>query len=421
MKGSLWPKPFHYVAHARLFLLALCVVLSLLVTSIFSYLYIRTTHSLQQRLHDQAATVVDLVNHFRDWNIAYQGVYVEKRKGVATNRYLQRLGIKPDLHTADGRVLTLRNHAIMAAEVSRLSEPDRCGSFRMVSLRPLDGENRPDALEDRALRRFDQGATEFARLDTLARPPVYRFLKPLYAEKSCLACHRDQGYRLGSVIGAVSVSIYVTSMLAERRSTRTMIVIGAAVTIGLFVLIAYILTWRLVSKLDETQRHLKRQATTDELTGLRNRRTIMQRLEEEFLRAARMNEPLCIMIADVDYFKRINDTHGHPFGDRVLQQVANALKDSVRRYDLVGRIGGEEFLIVSPGVPLDEAVGLAERVRLRVADQTVRDDDVSVAVTMSVGLTSLTPADETIEELMKRADKAMYQAKVQGRNRVAVL
>src|SRR5689334_23306649 len=143
MKSSFWPKPFHYVAHARIFLLALCVMLSVLVASIFFFLYARTTTTLRLRLHEQAETVVALVNHFRNWNTGYDGVFVEKKQGVTTNRYLLEMGIKPDLATGDGRVLTLRNHAIMAAEVSKLCGVDRCGTFRMVSGKPIDEENRP--------------------------------------------------------------------------------------------------------------------------------------------------------------------------------------------------------------------------------------------------------------------------------------
>jgi diguanylate cyclase (GGDEF)-like protein len=421
MKSSFWPKPFQYVAHVRIFLLALCVMLSVLVASIFFFLYARTTTTLRLRLHEQAETVVALVNHFRNWNTGYDGVFVEKKQGVTTNRYLLEMGIKPDLATGDGRVLTLRNHAIMAAEVSKLCGVDRCGTFRMVSGKPIDEENRPDPLEAMALENFEKGAKEFSHLEINGKPQVYRYLRPLYAERSCLRCHRKQGYQEGSVVGAISVTIPIAGMLAEMRSTRGLIVVGAVVTIALFVVIAYLLTWRLVSKLDQAQRHLKLQATTDELTGLKNRRTIMQRLDEEFLRALRQNEPLGIMIADVDFFKRINDTYGHPVGDQVLQQVAGCIRESVRRYDMVGRIGGEEFLIVSPGVHLPEALTLADRVRSQVAEQVVTDDDFTISVTLSVGLTMLTSSDDNIEALLKRADRALYQAKTQGRNRVTAL
>jgi diguanylate cyclase (GGDEF)-like protein len=210
-------------------------------------------------------------------------------------------------------------------------------------------------------------------------------------------------------------------MLTQTRTTKLLIISGAILTIGILVIVVYSLTWRMVIKLNDVQSHLKRQASTDELTGLKNRRTIMKRLAEEHERAARLGEPLCIMIADIDHFKRINDGYGHPFGDRVLKNVANCIRENLRRYDTIGRIGGEEFLLISPGVSLVEAVGLAERIRGQAMSQTVSDGEHTVAVTISIGVASLMEGDGTVEALLKRADRALYQAKEQGRNRVVAL
>ena len=420
MKLSLWPKPFHYMEHVRIFLLVLCVILSLLVGSIFFFLYTRTLDTLKTRLHEQATTMAELVDQFRIWNISYNGVYVEKRSGVATNRHLLQAGINPDIRTVGGKTLTLRNHAIMTDEVSRLKERDGSGSFRMVGSDPLNRKNLPDALEKKALNRFSAGDKEYSLLDLKGSSPTYRFFRPLYADRSCQECHKNGRGGDGRVLGAVSITIPIGSMVAELRSTRLFILSGAVVTIGLFVAIAYLLTWRLATRLDEALQHLKLQATTDELTGLRNRRTIMKRLREEFQRSKRQMEPLCVMIADIDFFKRINDTYGHPFGDQVLQLVANSIRESVRTYDMVGRIGGEEFLVISPGVNLAEALGLAERIRSRVAEIQLQNGADRVAVTISIGLTILAEEDNDMESLLKRGDMALYKAKDQGRDCVMV-
>ena len=105
----------------------------------------------------------------------------------------------------------------------------------------------------------------------------------------------------------------------------------------------------------------------------------------------------------------------------MLKRVAHLVRDSLRRYDLVGRIGGEEFLVVSPGTGLNDAVALAERIRGRIMNDTFQEGEVQISVTLSVGLTVFAPGDQCIETLLKRADAALYKAKEQGRNRVVAV
>jgi diguanylate cyclase (GGDEF)-like protein len=183
----------------------------------------------------------------------------------------------------------------------------------------------------------------------------------------------------------------------------------------------YFFTSRLVVKLDEVQSHLVLQATTDELTGLMNRRNILRRLDEEQQRAIRLREDLCIMIIDLDHFKRINDTYGHICGDVVLKSAAAGIRDTIRTYDIVGRIGGEEFLIISPGVPMEEAISLAERIRRLISELEIEQGEQMIGVTVSVGVTTLEADDTGVVEMMMRADRALYMAKEQGRNRVVAL
>ena len=243
----------------------------------------------------------------------------------------------------------------------------------------------------------------------------------MYVDLSCLECHFNQGYTIGDVIGAISVSLPVESLLREQRKNKLLILIGGGVTTLFIVTVCYFLTWRLVVKLDEAQRTLKRQATTDELTGLRNRRRTMSRLDEEFQRACRLQDPLCLIIIDIDHFKRVNDSYGHLFGDVVLKHVAARMQDTVRKYDIIGRIGGEEFLIITPGTSIEDAVTLAERLREEVGRVPVTDRDVNVDVTVSAGIASLIEGEDSIETLLRRADTALYKAKREGRNRVAIL
>jgi diguanylate cyclase (GGDEF)-like protein len=210
-------------------------------------------------------------------------------------------------------------------------------------------------------------------------------------------------------------------VLAENRISRILIIFGAVMTIVIVLAGTYFFTWRLVDKLDEVQSHLVLQATTDELTGLMNRRNILRRLDEEQQRAIRLQEDLCIMIIDLDHFKRINDTYGHLCGDVVLKRAAAGIRDTVRTYDIIGRIGGEEFLIISPGVPMEETINLAERVRRLISELEIEQGEQKITVTVSAGVTTLESDDMGVVPMMMRADRALYMAKEQGRNRVVAL
>ncbi len=422
MSPLIWPTPFKHFDHVRLFLVSLCVILSLVVAGIFLFLYYRTNDLLLKRVREQAITYADLISHTKMWNFYYGGVYVEKKGGIESNSYLKGLGINPDVSVAGGRTFTVRNHAIMIEEISRQIEQQDGVKFRITSLKPIAPSNTPDQFEKKALAAFEEGTKEwFQTIRSGGKPPVFRYLLPLYVDATCLECHRTQGYRIGSVIGAISITIPVGTLIREARANKLLITLGAVITIGLLVGISYFLTWRLVIELDEAQKSLKKQATTDELTGLVNRRQIMKRLGEEFQRADRLDDPLCLILLDIDHFKEINDTYGHPFGDNVLRHVANRMQETIRTYDILGRIGGEEFLIIAPGSTVEDAVVLAERVRHTISSTVIREDRHEVVVTASAGVSVMAEDDKNFEGLLKRVDRALYRAKEEGRDRVVTL
>lgn len=161
-------------------------------------------------------------------------------------------------------------------------------------------------------------------------------------------------------------------------------------------------------------------ATTDALTRLLNRRGLVERLSTEMDRARRYGTVLALLMIDVDHFKEINDTWGHLTGDAVLAEVARLLQGAVRTVDLVARYGGEEFVVILPETPLDGAATFAERIRERLAQHPFGADvGRSVHLTASIGVASFpSPRGETIEDLLARADEALYRAKAAGRNRV---
>jgi diguanylate cyclase (GGDEF)-like protein len=290
--------------------------------------------------------------------------------------------------------------------------------FHMVSLRSLNPENRPDDFEKRSLERFERGERNIWQIERSGDKPVFRYILPLLTEESCLPCHSKQGYRLGDIRGGVSVIIPAAGLMSRMRTNRNQIIIDAVITIGILLVILYLFAWKLVVRLDDVQERLKHLAVTDELTELKNRRYIMEQLEREYQRAVRTGTPLSLVLIDIDHFKKVNDTFGHAFGDVVLKAMAHEMQASLRPYDLLGRIGGEEFLIASPGSTLEEAVALAERIREKIRGKTIANKDHSISVTVSAGVTSLNGQDRKSDALLARADDALYQAKQKGRDRV---
>jgi diguanylate cyclase (GGDEF)-like protein len=161
-------------------------------------------------------------------------------------------------------------------------------------------------------------------------------------------------------------------------------------------------------------------ALTDPLTGLQNRRSLFELGRVEFARATRMNRPFCCLMLDLDHFKQINDTYGHPAGDQVLREFANRCKFLVREVDLLGRYGGEELLILMPETDRNTAIHVAERLRAGVAATPIKVLDREIEVTVSIGVATQDENTTQLETLIARADQAMYIAKHRGRNQVAV-
>ncbi len=165
---------------------------------------------------------------------------------------------------------------------------------------------------------------------------------------------------------------------------------------------------------------LKRLATTDELTGLFNRRQTMTKLKDAWELANRYDQPLSCVSLDIDRFKSVNDTFGHAAGDVALKSTAQALSTATRTTDIVGRIGGEEFVVVAPNTDLDNASILAERIRKHIEETVVRHDAIELAITVSLGVAGKQAVMENPEVLLNKADEALYKAKRTGRNRYCV-
>ena len=165
------------------------------------------------------------------------------------------------------------------------------------------------------------------------------------------------------------------------------------------------------------QESLWNQANHDPLTGISNRRSILRALERQAVLVQQRNQPLGLLMMDLDFFKHINDTYGHDGGDVVLKEVATRLKQCIRTSDSVGRFGGEEFLAVIPGCSGEELIRLAERIRFSMK-HPISHRDLLIPISMSVGVAVHFQSESNVLDSLKRADQALYVAKEMGRDRV---
>jgi len=393
---------------------SLAIILSL--AGIFFAIIAKTRQLIDEESITQTRTLFNSIVLARKWNANHGGVYVEKKEGMESNPYLQN----PDIKTIDGKVYTLKTPATMTREISEYAEKEGLFKFHITSMNPLNPNNKPDEFEMNALSQFEKGKKEIFHNEKINDRIFFRYMAPLYVEKECLPCHLKQGYKLNDVRGGISVTLdvgYIQNKL--KRNTLYITAFGSAVLLLLMGLI-YLFTARLTKAVSGVQQQLRKMAITDGLTGMFNRKHIMSRFYEEFERAKRLEKSLgCIMI-DIDRFKSINDKYGHITGDEVLREIPDRIKNSIRIYDVLGRYGGEEFLVVLPDTNLDDAKSLAERIRENVKLDLPIETDTAylINVTISLGVTCMLDEDKTVDDIIKRADEGLYKAKASGRDNV---
>ena len=394
------------------YILTVCLTVTLALSSTFLGINIRTRQLIQEENFIQARALLNSVVVAFKWNASYDGVYVKKTAGVHSNKFLKN----PDITDTEGNVYTIRNPDIMTQEISVLAEKDGLFRFHITSLKPLNPVNTPDAFEREALKLFEQGTREFAITDVIRGRRFFRFIAPLFVEKSCLGCHKQQGYRLGEVRGGISVSFDVENTSERLTQNLIMIVIfGMLATLSLVGLIYYF-TKRFVNKIVLARQEIEHLATIDGLTGLYNRRYGTGRFEEEVIRTLRVGRPLSCLMVDIDHFKLVNDRFGHPVGDEVLKTAAACITEVLRQYDILYRYGGEEFMLVLPETELSNAEKIAERIRLMIKERTA----TGIPITVSVGITTVKDGDADPNDIINRVDEALYHAKNAGRDRTAV-
>jgi diguanylate cyclase (GGDEF)-like protein len=221
------------------------------------------------------------------------------------------------------------------------------------------------------------------------------------------------------ILGSFEVYMNMTGYRKQIQQGVTLATSLLTLVLVFVFSISYLLIRGGTGQLKEAQSQLEHVAITDSLTGIHNRGYLMRRGDEEFELVRRKSRPLGCIMVDLDFFKRVNDTWGHVAGDKVLITVAERLKSSVRPYDIVGRYGGEEFMVLLPDTTFEQNVVVANRICERIRELPFELEDMSLPVTVSVGVSCFNKVDNSMNDVIKRADEGLYKAKADGRDRVA--
>jgi len=396
------------------------LISSLLIIVIFWGFYDRTVQLIEDQLFHEARAFFQEIVQTRHWIIKQEGVYIRKRPGMLPDPILEKIkGLKAVITDRDGDQYLLRNHAFITKSISDLPQRERHFIINITSLNPLNPEDKPDGFEKAALESFETGTKEFSRLIQTPSGPAFRYMAPLFTEKECLRCHGSQGYKIGDIRGGISITIPAREVRREIIKARVYTVIAAIALLGVLLSVIIYISRYFVRDLRISENRLVELATIDSLTGILNRGEGLRRFDQEISRSRRRQQPLSIILIDIDYFKKFNDNFGHQVGDQVIRLIAGCLTATLRNYDIICRYGGEEFLVVLPSTTLLKGIETAERLRSLVEEMTttVEEREMLVSLTISLGVASLQPGD-SLDGLVHRADNALYLAKEEGRNRV---
>ncbi|MFC1750578.1 diguanylate cyclase [Pseudomonadota bacterium] len=381
-----------------------------------------TFETIEQSLLERGRSHYKSILFIRRWAANHGGVYVLKQPGVESNPFLPN----SDIETKDQRILLLRNPALITREISDYAEKDADFSFRVPGINPLNPNSQPDEWERKAIEQFQAGSKEITSREYKNNHTYFRYMTPVYAENSCLACHEAQGYKTGDIVGGISMRFNISELESKMNNTLReniviFLILSTLILLTFFAVIRFFQT-----KILQAERQIIELANLDGLTGLCCRRTLVNKIEHEVKRCKRYRHELGLIMIDLDHFKKINDKFGHQTGDDVLVKVAAVLRENTRSTDCAARYGGEELAIVLPEANIASTTKLAEKLCELIRLVSIKKGQEELNVTASFGVSSVThealenSAVDIIETLVKTADEALYRAKEGGRNQVCV-
>ena len=414
--------------------------------AVVGLIHLNSHHLIQEAGYEMARqrgeVAFNLVQAMRHWNSEHGGVYAPLTDSTPENPYL--VTQEKTIASPAGIDLTKLNPAYMTRQLGEIMQGSDL-EINLTSERLMNPNNEPDTWEAEALQKLAQGEVS-EWVETV--DDRFRYMAPLYMERGCMSCHAHMGYEVGDLRGGLSVTFPVSyverltaSLHQESRWNHLLAflllsALGSLAIFGLGRLLKSLNTERSqrehiidqrtaslseeITRRRESQNKLRYLAHHDELTGAKNRRWILQQLKELLAAHPEQTDHLAVMLLDIDFFKKINDSHGHDAGDEVLKGFVKTLQDCLRESDLLGRYGGEEFLVLVPHASEQIAIQVAERLRQAVAEARYSIPAGSLSITTSIGIALTSAQAISSEELVNQADAALYQAKTAGRNRSVI-
>ncbi|MEA3544226.1 MAG: diguanylate cyclase [Thermodesulfobacteriota bacterium] len=359
---------------------------------------------------------------YRRWNAAQGGVYGQESDLTIPNQHLYVA--ERDISTPLGKQLTMINPAYMTRQVHELGQKKNGIQGHITSLNPIRPENEPDSWERKSLESFETGVKEVSSIEILNGKSYLRWMRPLITEQGCLACHQQQGYKVGQIRGGISQSVPMSLLSQVMKGNLGALwfkhlllwLIGS-----LFIYYFYRALLKKTLALSQANQQLGKLALTDVLTGLSNRRYAMQILEQLWDELLENSKPLACLMIDADGLKKINDSYGHDAGDIMLCALAKELQYAVRTDDIVCRLGGDEFLIICPNTDEEGAINIANMTHAKISELIVNVDGGVWQGSVSIGVAVKTGSMQNFEELITAADRGVYAAKEAGKNCVKMV
>ncbi len=353
----------------------------------------------------------------RQWIGGHGGVYVEQGEGIEPNPQLSHIPER-DIETRTGRQLTLLNSPTVLREILTEFESTSSDQIRLVSENPINPRGELDPWEKTTLEKLQSGSKEVQEQTVKDGANVFRLMYPIKQQQKCKRCHDYQVETEGDVVGGLSILVdrsqtdKVFYTLTRRMSFAY---IGVWFAGALGFLLFDLGARKMLLKIEFTSTH-------DALTKLKNRGAI-ERMHRFCVQVAhRYKQSYSVLLCDVDLFKKVNDSYGHSAGDKALQIMAGTLQKTIRATDVAGRFGGEEFLVLAPNSDIDATLTLAERILQSIREEGIpHTDGEPFHITVSIGVATISHQANDAESILKVADKALYRAKDEGRNRICTV
>jgi diguanylate cyclase (GGDEF)-like protein len=392
-----------------------------------------TTHLTSELINDQALQSAQVsVKIMNEARVLYSKTVVNRISD------LPEITVGPDYHAVFGGIPNPATYAIELGE--KLSSQEKGTLFRLYSDYPFPNRQATggphDQFQKDALAYLKQHPTEaFYRQEKQGNHRLFRYAEAVSMEPTCVTCHNHllyspkRNWQVGDVRGVLEVSQSIdpllnTAQIGVKAISASLLIIGGLGVVGTVLIFSYSRSVNQILR-EEVQiktAALQQLATIDELTQISNRRQFDQTLENQWRAAQTIAKPLSLLLCDVDFFKKYNDAYGHQIGDRCLRLVAGAIQASLRNpCDLAARYGGEEFAVILPQADVTEAKKTADQIMAAVQQLKIehQQSEISPYVSLSIGVATLLPtASNQPADLIRLADRALYQAKAQGRQRV---